>query len=400
MGMLSTKVEFEKGSVDQAAEWCGQVSRALHDVGTDIRKVGTDSEASYEGAAGDALRSDIGDQASTVDEFVSRVDKVKQAISEFTGDMHTVELRINQARSVAEGGGCELTPDGIVDPGPAPQPTGLAAATGPIPPEQAGSHTDAINAHNAAVGDHQKKVKAFQEAKTTVDEARQKEIDAHNALGHKLQQFQLREFNEAKKNTVWGVGVGISASRTFKTASGELLKLSRSLSRDAARESQAFLGWWDSIGTRADAMATKAAGYTANGMKLLPGKAFDVINADPLNQGRKISTTLARADAWGKLPPSIAQDSLGTSAKKFGARAVKGVPLLGTAVSIGSSAVDYADGSKGAGAATGEAAGSIAGGAAGAAALSFIPVVGTTVGGFAGGLVGGEVGSWVGGMFD
>lgn len=408
MGNLEIKVQFNPGDVTKAATWCQSMSQALHEVAGDIKKAGADSEASYEGAAGDALRGDINKQVSGIDEFVGKADQVRQALTAFCDEMNTVKARMDQARSVASSGGCEVNGDTIVDPGPAPQASGLAAATGPIPPEQAHAHADAVQAHQAAAADHARKVKAFNEAKATVDDARQKENDGHDTLGTKLQSFQLREFNETKGDSVFWGGNSLSALRTAPALARDLVDGADKLKASAIEQSRQWLSWWDKPGTRASSAALRAAGVGTDWTAGLPMKSETlkrIIDTDPLNVGldENSATRRAAVNQLGEARFNLRGESFGRSAAKFGARTVKGVPFLGTAVTIGSGVVDVATGSKSVGEAAASTGGSVAGGAvggaAGAAIGSVVPVVGTAVGGFVGGVVGGWAGDKLGSLF-
>lgn len=405
MGNLDTKVQFNGGDVTNAATWCDSVSHALHDVGGDIKKASTDSESSYEGAAGDALRNDLNQQVSGIDDFTQKVDKVRDALNTFRDEMNTVKQRMEQAHAVAAQGGCQVAGDTIVDPGPAPQPSGLAAASGPIPPEQAHAHADAVQAHQAAAADHARKVKAFNEAKATVDDARQKENDAHDGLGTKLQEFKLREFNDTKARSIFWGGNALSAIRTAPQLAKDLTDGADTLKASAIEQSRRWLSWWDKPGTRASSAALRAAGvgtdWTA-GLPMQSDKLRKVIDADPLSVGldKDSATRRAAFNDLGKAPFDFKGESAGRSASRFGAKAVKGVPFLGTAVTVGSGAVDVATGSKSVGQAAASTGGSVVGGAvgtaAGAAFGSVIPVVGTSIGGFLGGMGGSILGDMIG----
>lgn len=405
MAELNTKVEGSPEQCDAAAEWFGTVSTGVHDIATDVRGAQATSESAWRGTAGDAFRGDVGEQAGAADELSGKLNGVKGAISTFAGELRTVKSRIEQARGVAAEGGCELTATGIVEPGPAPQASGLAAATGPVPPEQAAAHTEAVNAHKAATAAHEAKVRAFNEAQMTVAEMRQKEAEAHKTLVHALRGFHLREFNDTKQDAVWGATTTLAAARTLDETSQKLFTRSGDLAEKAARATDSWAGWWGSLDTRMKGWATKAAGHTVQGpVKPLGALGRGIIDADPLNTGAKEGSSRASLNAIGKADFDLKGDSAGKTAAKFGTKAVKGVPLLGTAVSVGSGVVDVATGSKSVGEAAASTGGSVVGGAvgtaAGAAIGSAVPVVGTAVGGFLGGLAGSAIGEFAGGLFD
>jgi uncharacterized protein YukE len=390
---LNIEVHGNPASCRETAGWLGRLANAVHDDGTAVHGARTASETCWQGPAGDAFRSSVGQLGQDADQLNGAIDQTRHALEVFADDLDTVKARMQQARTVASNAGLTVTatmiqmPDST--PGPAP-----AAPAGPLSPQQSTAFYQAQQAHADAVATYNRQIAAFNEARTTVDNARHLEAEAHAKLTGPTQ-----ESNNTAKNlkTIGSTVIGTSLS---------FVKSTHSAAKELFDDAGKIQGTADRMQELAvDAELTDASRAAAARAAEAAGKGAAATRATAARVERpvaKIPEPLRNAIA--KNPGELLED--GSGLLKLGKGALKGLPYVGTGATLASAGVDVAMG-KPVGKAAAETgmslAGGIAGGMAGAelgaAAGSFVPVpfIGTAAGGVVGGVVGGVIGSLSGG---
>lgn len=188
-GPLNTEVKGNPDSCRAVAKWLADLSKALHGAGDSLYRARSESESIWQGQAGDAFRSSVDPKAKDTDELSQRAASLSQGLVAFAGNLDGVLHLMGQARSVAAQAGLVVTPTAIEPPGPGPAPA--AAPTQPPAGSSPGATDEyraAMRSYAAAFSDHENKVKAYNEANSTVDEARERERDAHRELGDVIKQ--------------------------------------------------------------------------------------------------------------------------------------------------------------------------------------------------------------------
>ncbi len=379
-GELNTDVLDDPASCRSTADWLSQVKPGVASAGDVIYGKRGDSEGFWRGTAADAARqalTHLGKDADTLEELVQ---KVKTALETFAGEIDTVKQRMLQARTVAREGQLTITPTAILPPGPAP--------TGNLPPGPAGHpagvhHDQQPGPADTAVAAHEAKKRAFREARTTVQDARTKQEEAHTALDKAMKD----PLAAAKSTKTYSTMVASGALSSIKGAHEEAGRLFEKAGR------------YDSAASTMQARAEQKAGKLSQ------------ISKNAAAEGEKLaSKTHAKATNTSKFHGPLGERSrsviaadpsrwvTGSSkAAKVGSKALRGVPFVGTAFTLASGVTDVAMG-KDAGDAAVDTGANLAGGAAGgwagaAIGSAICPGVGTVIGGVVGGIGGGLLAS-------
>jgi HPt (histidine-containing phosphotransfer) domain-containing protein len=309
------------------------------------------------------------------------VTSTQQALNAFAADLDTVNARITQARSVASAAGLTVTPATIEAPGSAP-----THPIGPVVGQDATAFYQAQAAYNT-------KVSAFNEAQTTVNDARKVETQAHSNLTGPMQDASNTTQNLVTISSI-ATGAGLGILSGTQGAANDLYNEAEDISSHAQRMEQLAL---DSELTDAGRAAAARAGMLANAGA-----------AETSAQAAKIENAVGKVpepirNFIAKNPGALAEDSSGLL--KLGNGVLKNLPYVGTGATILFGGLEVLDGSKTPLQATAETGLSLAGGAAGAmagaelgaAAGSVVPFLGTAAGGIIGGIAGGLIGSLAGG---
>jgi hypothetical protein len=378
---LNTVVNGDSTACRGAAGWLGKVASGVDSNRDAIAKAQTDSDACWQGTAADGFRNHIGQMASDADGLAASALTAQQALTKFADELDTVNARMNQARLVAEAAGLAVTPSGIEGPGSAP-----THRQGPMGGQEA---VEFFQAHLR----YTTQVQAFSEAQATVTEARGLEAQAHANVTPPMQEAD---------NTVQALvtissnvsGVTLNAIQGVEGAAQELYQEADGIESHAQRMEQLAL---DSELTDAGRAAAARAGQLGS-----TGAAETEAEAAKIEGAvKKVPQSLRTAIAAN--PGDMVADSSGLLKVTKGV--LRGVPYLGTGVSILFGGVEVLDGSEKPAQAVAETGGSIAGGAIGAASGaeaggaigSIFPGLGTVVGGVIGGIAGGIIGTLAGG---
>lgn len=142
-------------SVRDLVESLRKLGAGVHDVATGLHRARSESEADWQGVASDAFRGAAQRDARDADALAELYSTLSTALQAFADELNTVKSRMDQARSVAAAGGLKLMGKNLIlEPGPTP-----------LPPDE-----------------QRRQQKAFEEAKSTVGDARTIERTAHDKL--------------------------------------------------------------------------------------------------------------------------------------------------------------------------------------------------------------------------
>jgi hypothetical protein len=383
-GELNTEVRDDPAACRSSADWLGRLKSGVQQIGDVSYRERGESESFWQGTAGDACRRELTDLGKDSDSLEEIVEGTKRALNVFADRIDTVRSRMDQARQVARDGGLIATPVAILPPGPGPG-ASPQRPTGPMSPDAEAQFSRQVKAHNAALGEHQAKQAAFQEASTTVIDARKMHEDAHRDLD-KAMQDPLGTIKSMKTYGMFVFSHGLNTAKAKQGLANDLFKSADEVDEHARRMQEIAADPRNSAATRA---AAEHAAQTSSA-----GAEHTRV------QGEKAQL---RGPSWARNmveanPGNYIKD--GTGWLKLGKNAARGVPFLGTGLAIGSGAWDVAMG-KDPGVASAETGASIAGGVVGGMAgaevgtaigTMIFPGPGTAIGGVIGGVAGGIIG--------
>ncbi|HEY2723104.1 MAG TPA: hypothetical protein VGI84_00330 [Pseudonocardiaceae bacterium] len=338
------------------------------------------SEACWQGRAADAFRASLDPLRGSADHLVDVADRTWRALEVFADEVDTVRSRMHQARDVAAAARLVVTATTILPPGPGP---GAPPPSGPPTPEGEAGYHQRVVAYEAAAAAYAAQVAAFNEASVTVGEARGRESEAHRRLDAAM----IRGSEDVGTFS----SLGLAAVQTALSAVGDTENAVKDLLTEA-----------DRIQAHGDRMQALAMEPTApQSTSTAASRAAEAAKDGELR-------TRAEADRisrpFRRIPEEIRRniarnpgDYLPTDApwSKLGRTVGRGVPFVGTAITVGAAGVEVAHG-KPVGDAAAETAAGLAGGIAGAEVggaigTALFPGVGTVIGGVVGGVIGGVV---------
>lgn len=349
-GDLNTEVLDDPASCRNTAHWLGRLGPGVSGIGDTLNSQRSASESFWQGTAGDACRQELGDQAGEVDELETQITKVRQALEIFATEIDGVKSKMAQARGIARSARLIVTPTEILPPEPAPQ--------GPPSSE----------AQKSVQDEAQRKRQAFYKAKDVVDAGRTQQDDAHTALEEAMED----PLAAMKLLKAWVAVSSATVVGTFASSYTESKKFLDQAEqwRTAAKEAPISGGPHPVKSTMIEDTRNKANAPGKFGNNFLPDKAGKALNVGPADL---ITGEGAVAGA--------------------GKTVLRGVPVVGTGMTIASGVVDVVAFDKdpvdaaidqGAILGGGAAVGMVAGGTLG----SVVPGVGTIIGGAVGGVVG------------
>ncbi|QGK69146.1 hypothetical protein GIY23_05990 [Allosaccharopolyspora coralli] len=369
-GAINTAVKGLPDSCRATAEELSKLSAGSDEVGTGLYRVRSESESCWTGEAGDAFREAMQKRGRAASDLAEAASRGQKALETFADELQTVRGWVRQAREVAAKHGLTVTPTTIEPPGPAP--AAPPEATGP--PRLGEGSLEPMLAHGEAMADHERKVRGFNEAQHTVERARNKERDAHQALTEAMD-YEKNVFESLKSGAFWTlVGVNTSMVTTPQIS--------------------------------ADKFAAKAEGFHAKATHAASAAQDAALTpAQQRAQAAKAGKMSSRA-AWAEKQSAKSQvvmdrlhsrTGISGSASRMLGSSVKGVPILGTAISAGVQIEQVVNDGKPVGKAGLSLAGGTAGGVLGAAAVGAMVggPVGIVVGAGVGAVAAG-VGSWLG----
>ncbi|WP_020499973.1 hypothetical protein [Sciscionella marina] len=397
MQPLDTTVKGSPGTLEESARFLDGYAQALTGSGDDLTDVDSTRESNWTGPASNACGDALADiDTSDVDELEYQVRRVAKKEREFKAALDGVVNKMQDAIHTSTGAGLEMNGPLIMPPtppGPAPLPiksVGLPDHMQAIGKQNAAAQAD----HQAKVDDYNRKLAAYKQAKSIIDQARNDEQNAHKDLidGIAKSSKTVRSLKTVGASAATWAATYVKAfhgqaQELFKKAddavdtgkifqnfnSGNLIKLTT--------EEQAVLDWGKKHADKLEADYTKKAEQLEKFTSVVGKKTKDFIAANPGTSLEK----LAGDAKWVKWASPV----------------LKGMPYLGTSIGLGGAIFDAASGQKSFGDAaahfaaetTGSAVGGAVGGwltgaAVGAITGSEVPGFGTVIGGVAGGFAG------------
>ncbi|MGJ7909170.1 hypothetical protein ACOQFL_22140 [Actinopolyspora sp. H202] len=358
-GELDTEVLDESATCRDTADWLGKLGTGTGEVIDVVSEQRGASESFWTGTAADAARGELGRRSKQAQDLEEALGKVESALRAFADDMETVDSRMAAARGVARQAGLVINGTKILPPKPSP-------AGEPGQPSAPGEAAD-------------KRQRAFEEAGDIVVDAREKQEKAHRELESAMKDPN-ETFNTVKTHVTRSLTGGLTAIKTSTESAAALFEQADAFD-DKAREMR-------NLAKAADHSSDAAKARVAAMQYGAKSKVADVRGAKTGGLAKKFggASDLVAADA-SKYVKSGSRIAKGTGS------VLRGVPYVGTALTLGSEGIDVATGTDTAGEAAMDAGASLGGaavgGAAGAAIGSAIfPGVGTVVGGAVGSMAG------------
>lgn len=252
---LVTLVQGTPESCRTTATELGTLGDGVHDVGTGLHRVRGESESCWTGEAGENFRRAMHEKGTAADDLNEATSRAKAALETFADELHTVIARMEQAREVANGHDLVLTPTTIEPPEPPPPEPELNTG-GPSPNERP-SHD--FQAATDAKADHDRKVRGFEEARATVDDARRKEQDAHKALEAAMK-YETGFLQYMINGAIWHIeGMARGSLTTPQSMADTFSKRADALYERAAAANRAI----DAPGMTPAAQAAQASSVTS-----------------------------------------------------------------------------------------------------------------------------------------
>lgn len=409
MPSIETDVKGSPGTCRQTATWLVSLAQGSHQAADSVRAARGESETTWTGSAGDGFRGATNGLDSDTDQLGDHATSMANALNDFAAAIDSVAQQMAQARALAQNGGLSIIGTVIAPPAPpGPAPTVLYPCTASDPAgaqKQVDANSAAGQAHQQAVNTYNSQVGVFNQAKAIVTAARTAEQNAHNALN--------KAMGDAEQETSNLKTIGVTAGQSFlDTIKGshqsyqELLDKADDL-RDAANTYQKFAtGHLELLSPSEVALLNRLGTESDQLAEINSSKATELekwVNLVP----KSVRTMIAAN------PSSLIDDS--SNYLKYFKPYLKGMPYVGSAITVLAEGVDVVDGEKSPGRAAADAGadivGSAGGGAAGEAAGGFLggmlsgaelgaeggtvaePGLGTVAGGIFGGVVGGVAGA-------
>lgn len=373
---MPINVEFKTdvAGVRELARWFGTGAESVHDAGSAAICVKSDAEGDWGGASGTAFLGSMGMFINGIDAVGADMRSGKSAIEAFADDAHTCQSRLEQAREVARQGGLTVSDTEISDPDPAPP---FPAELGDNPtPEAKVAHAEA----QAAVAKHEKQVRAYKEAETIAQSARESQRSGVNHLA-KFGETQLRHTKWPFTAADIAAGLGKEGLTARSTKWTKIAEANRTTAQSALRVLNA-----------SDDVSDPAVQAAKNALRDSLPEYLDASSKPSVRIANSKITKLAFATAEDLNSVKNATSTLA----KVGKNTLGKVPVIGGVITAGAIATDIATGDGSTESVAKAVVSGVGGMAAGAAVGSMIPVpvVGTVVGAAVGAGVGYVVDEW------
>jgi hypothetical protein len=404
---LNTTVNGSSGTCVAAADWLHTVVDAGHQAAGSVRGARTGAEAGWQGPASDAFRESIDHVDVVADEMADWAGRSERGLRDFAASLDAVVARMQEALAKAVAGKLGVQGPFIVEPDPVamPQPGApVEVCTANNLHEKVGTYQGDIRAYNALVGEYNAKIAVYNECKAIVDAARTTEGNAHQALQQAL-------VPPEGPGSVDGYKVGTTTIARVNSyiSSFENPRMESLLKAQRAEGSALFFENWAKgtqlTMTASDKDLLKWAADESRGNKTAYETRAQQFGQYVEKVPEPIRRAIAAYPAKGKfhmLPPEA---GLGP---QFGQKLLKGMPYVGSTLTIVNEAAGAVNGEQSWGKAVVDSSALIAGGALGAAGASMAAgaiagaplgpigslVVGT-VGGIAGVIGGQAVADWL-----
>lgn len=389
-GELNTDVLDDPESCRTMADWLGRSAQGVEQGGDIVYRKRSDSESFWKGSAGDACRGTLTQLGQHGDEIERSLNAVRLALSVFADAIDAAKKTMTAARQDASAARLIVTPNSILPPGPAPADGPQPLPAGPRDPKMQAEHDAASQAHGAAMAAFTEKKEAFDRAQAAVSRARASQADAHQSLD-KAMVDPLASIKSTKSIGMLVGGTALSSVKSTQTAANDLFENADKVATNANR--MQAIAEDPALTAAGRAAATRAANVFEYGAKQEHANYEQV--QKPI----------------GRVPESIRQGielspggliKSGTGWAKLGKGVLRGLPVAGTGLSIGSGVADHYLSGKSWGTVGVETGANIGGGVVGgmagaevggAVGTMIFPGPGTVIGGVVGGVAGGVIGS-------
>lgn len=364
---LNTTVNGSSGTCDIAADWLRSLATAGHQAAGNARGAHTSAESGWQGPASTAFQNSIDRVDRVSDDMADRASTCERGLREFAASLDNVVARMQESTGKAQGGGLRVDGPFIVEPEPVPMnqpgtPAEVCTADGGT--KVIGQYQGDINKYNVLVGEYNAKIAVYNDCKATVDAARTTEGNAHQALQQAMQPPH-GDINLEKLGTT-------TISRVLSYVSSfENPRMENLLKAQRAGENANFYETWAmgsaSTWTDQDKAAVKWAEDNSRGNRFqyqTKAQQYAQFVEKVPEDVRKFIAAYPGKRAYHVLPPDA---DLGL---KAGRQLLKGMPYVGSTLTIGTEAMNAWKGEETWGKAAANSGGLIAGGALGAAGLS------------------------------
>ncbi|HEV8561402.1 MAG TPA: hypothetical protein VGR06_34205, partial [Actinophytocola sp.] len=227
MSTLDTRVDGDPGAVRAAAAGLAAVAGGMVGAGSGFATAVSASEVLWSGAAGDAFRFGLQPVRRATDEVAAATQRARQAMDTFADELTAVRTMVERAKSIASAAGLEVGADGIQPPKP--------PATPPPMCMTAAAATAAADRFAAQLAEYRRQVRAYQQARDILSDARTLERSAHAVLGTAL--ASVREIIDGLSTSgawlaagTWGTTMSTSIANADRWA-GEQRRLAQTFQR-------------------------------------------------------------------------------------------------------------------------------------------------------------------------
>jgi hypothetical protein len=408
---LSTTVNGSSGTCTAAADWLRTVADAGHHAAGSVRNARSGAEAGWHGPAGQAFQESIDNVDVAADDMANWATTTERGLREFASSLDAVIARMNEALGKAQAASLRVDGPFIVEPDPIPtnKPgTPIEVCTAGGATQAVGTYQGDIAQYNNLVFQYNNKITAYNECKAIVDAARTTEGNAHRALRQALQPPSGRLDVDAYK-----VGTTTIARVNSYISSFENPRMEALIKAQRAETSAQFFDGWAN-GTLINMTPDDKALLKWAADESRDNKSSYETRAQQFEQYvRKVPE---KARQWiakypGKGSVHVLPDDVSLGLKA-GQKLLKGMPYVGSALTVVNESIGAASGEQSWGKAVADSGGLIVGGAAGGALASVgvsavagavwgapLGPVGSfvvgTVGGIAGAIGGQAVADWL-----
>ncbi|GAA3588630.1 hypothetical protein GCM10022222_86300 [Amycolatopsis ultiminotia] len=393
---LNTTVNGSSGTCTAAADWLHTVADAGHHAAGNVRNARSGAEAGWHGPASQAFQESIDNIDVTADDMANWAASTERGLREFASSLDAVIARMNDALAKAHAGDLRVDGPFIVEPDPIPMNkpgTPIEVCTAGGGTRAVGIYEGDVKQYNSLVADHNTKVAVYNECKAIVDAARTTEGNAHQALRQAIQPPSGRLDIDAYKVGTTTIARVNSYISSFENPRMEALQKAQR----AATSAQFFDGWANGTlinMTPEDKALLKWAADESRGNKASYETRAQQFEKYVKDVPPKVRDWIAKYPGKGQLHVLPEDAGLGL---KAGQKLAKGMPYVGSLLTVGNEAYSAYKGEQTWGKAVADSGGLIVGGALGGIAASAaagaiygapLGPVGSFVVGTAGGIAG------------
>jgi uncharacterized protein YukE len=198
---LNTYVSGKSGEARSFAQELRKLGHGTEAAVTGVRQARTHAEGEWEGAASKAFQAWAKTQGTDGDALAEVYPMMARAHDVWADEIDTVQARMEQAKQVARDGGLKLMGKNLILPPKAPQMSQPESPRGRATAGQAEQYSQEKAAYDAAIAEMHRQQAVWEEAKSTVEDARQKERAAHETFINAMDRAksQIKGIGQAQK---------------------------------------------------------------------------------------------------------------------------------------------------------------------------------------------------------